>query len=118
MEQVDTSALIAQWMRYSAADRIRAQTRAREGDLFGAELAVARGEVRKAAALLLQQLRDDPLGAARLMHREAAAIWVAYLPLIGFDPVALTYTRARTWQDCARTIDPSLPIVQKRLDLD
>jgi hypothetical protein len=113
---VDVSSLIAQWLRYATANNVNAEARAKQGDLFGAELSRARGEVRKAAALLLQRMRGDPLGAAKLMHQQAAAIWIHDLPLIGFDAAALKYTRARTWQDCARAVDPDLPIVQKRLE--
>ncbi|HEX3784335.1 MAG TPA: hypothetical protein VHX38_32150 [Pseudonocardiaceae bacterium] len=115
---MDPSSLVAQWLRYATANKVSAEVRAKSGDLFGAELARTRGEVRRAAALLLQEMRADPLGAAKVMHERAAAIWVRDLPLIGFDAAALTYTKARTWQDCARAIDPELPIVQQRLTWD
>lgn len=33
----------------------------------------------------------------------------------GADEAAIRYTKARTWQDCAKAIDPGLPEVQPKL---
>jgi hypothetical protein len=60
-------------------------------------------------------MHDEPAEAAKEMHKRATALWQHHLPLIGYDEAALKYTEARTWQDSARAIDPSLPIVQPRL---
>ena len=78
---------------------------------------MARAEVRREAADVLEFARD-PLEAARQLHRRAAALWRHGLPLIGFDEAAVDYIRARAWQDCARAIDPSLPVVQPKITFD
>ena len=88
--------------------------RARQGDTFGSALSLARAEVRALAAELLAA-SAMPEDAAKEMHRRATALWQRDLPLVGFDPAAVAYARARIWQDCARAIDPSLPEVQPRL---
>jgi hypothetical protein len=114
---VDRVSLAAQWLRYAAVNRSLAELRQKDGDSFGAELAQARGEVRRAAAELLRETQD-PLEAANQMYEQARQHWQPDLPLIGFDEAAMRYTRTRTWQDCARAIDPSLPIVQPKLEWD
>jgi hypothetical protein len=111
---VDVPALIALWLDYAKSGRIKANGLRRNGDFFGAELCVARAAVRQEAAQLLRR-NDDPVAAAALMLRRAAQLWLPDLPFVGFDEAAIDYTSARTWQGCARTIDPSLPVVQKRL---
>jgi hypothetical protein len=113
---MDVDSLIAQWRQYALANKAHAVNERRAGDDFGAELAIVRGAVRQAAAELLQQMADDPLAAAKEMHNRAKVLWQHALPLIGFDEAALKYTRARTWQDCALALDPSLPIVQPKLN--
>jgi aspartyl-tRNA synthetase len=115
---MDVRSLVEQWLRYAAANRFHAARERKAGDLFGAELAVARGEVRRAAADLLRKLADDPVQAAKLMHDQVKILWIVSFPIVGFDEAAVKYTKARTWQDCARTIDPQLPIVQKCLALE
>lgn len=112
---MDVRSLVDRWLRYAAANTLRAAHERRDGDLFGAELAVARGEVRRAAAGLLRKLADNPDQAAKLMHDQAKTLWIVSSPIIGFDEAAVKYTKARTWQDCARTIDPALPVVQPKL---
>ena len=112
---MDVDALIAQWRLYARANRAHANVDRANGDLFGAELSTARAGVRLAAAELLSKLRADPLTAARSMHRNACGLRQHHWPFGGFDQVAVKYTQARTWQDCARAIDPSLPEVQPRL---
>jgi hypothetical protein len=49
------------------------------------------------------------------MHGNARELWQRHWPFVGFDEAALKYTKARTWQDCARSIDPGLPEVQPKL---
>jgi hypothetical protein len=112
---MDVPSLIAQWRQFAVANRTHAAHDRREGDEFGAALATARGEVRQAAAELLSRLEDDPMAAAKHMHQQARELWQHHWPFVGFDEAALKYTQARTWQDCARAIDPSLPVVQPRL---
>lgn len=112
---MDVDALIAQWRRYAKANSARANADRMSGDLFGAELSVARGAVRSAAAEMLDRLRDDPVAAARDMHRNATELRQHHWPFGGFDQIAVKYTQARTWQDCARAVDPSLPEVQPKL---
>jgi hypothetical protein len=114
---VDPQALVDQWRLFDRANRACAVRRRNDGDLFGAELAIARAEVRREAADVLEFARD-PLEAARQLHRRAAALWHHVLPLIGFDEAAVEYTQARAWQDCARAIDPLLPVVQPKITFD
>lgn len=109
--------LIARWLRYALLNRSNALARRKAGDTFGARLSLARADVREQAAELLQHT-TDPLLAAAIMHRTVRELWLPDLPLIGFDQAAIQYTRARVWQDCARTIDPALPVVQPKLDWD
>lgn len=109
--------LIARWLRYAVRGRSNAMARSRTGDMFGARLSLARAEVREEAAEILRRA-PDPLAAAAIMHRRASDLWLPDLPLIGFDQAAIQYTQARVWQDCARTVDPNLPIVQPKLDWD
>lgn len=112
---VDTqhAALIEEWSRWAHGAHGTAARCRHEGDEFGARLATARGGVRREAAELLRA-SDDLAEAAREMHRRARALWQRTPPLIGFDPAALDYTRARTWQACARALDPNLPEIQAR----
>ncbi|HEX3783724.1 MAG TPA: hypothetical protein VHX38_29020 [Pseudonocardiaceae bacterium] len=109
--------MVAQWLRYATANRSLSDLRLKDGDYFGAELALGRSEVRRAAAKMLAEAQD-PLEAAKRMHEQARLHWQHDLPLIGFDEAAVRYTRTRTWQDCARAIDPSLPVVQPLLEWD
>jgi hypothetical protein len=113
---MDVDALIGQWQRYAKANRGHARAIQALGDLFGAELSLARGAVRLAAAELLAKSRTDPLAAAEAMHRTARELRQHHWPFADFDQVAVKYTQSRTWQDCARSIDPSLPEVQPKLD--
>jgi len=104
----------ALWLDYAKRNRLNADVREKAGDSFGAELSLARAEVRRAAAELLLA-SGNVLAAAEEMQRRAIAHSYRDLPLIGFDAAALDYTRARIWQDCAWAIDPALPEVQARL---
>ena len=63
-------------------------------------------------AVELLKANPDPRRAARLMIGHAAEAHVRTPPLIGFDQAAVRYTTARTWQRCARMLDPSLDEVQ------
>jgi hypothetical protein len=111
---MDVDALIEQWQHYATANRVRANVNRTSGDLFGAQLCSARGGVRKAAAEMLTQLRDQPMAAAKNMHDKARELHQHHWPFVGFDETALKYTEARTWQDCAAAIDPNLPEVQPK----
>jgi hypothetical protein len=113
---MDVDGLIAQWRRYAEANQASANAERARGDLFGAELCTARGAVRQAAAELLAKFRDDPKTAAETMHRTARGLSQRHWPFAEFDQVAVKYTQARMWQDCARSIDPSLPEVQPKLE--
>ena len=107
----------AVWQRYARANADRARVCQLRGDEFGASLCTARAEIRSAAATLWAQ-SADARDAAREMHRRATALWQSDLPIVGFDAAAVRYTEARTWQDCARAIDPDLPEVQPLLTWD
>ena len=112
---MDVDSLIEQWRLYAKANRLHADANRAKGDPFGAELRLARGAVRLAAAELLERGRDDPMAAAREMHKNAEGLRQHHWPFAGFDQIAVKYTQARTWQDCAKAIDPSLPEVQPKL---
>jgi hypothetical protein len=107
--------LVQRWYTYAQWADHESTRMAKYGDKFGASLCAARGAVRKAAADLLRDT-TDPLEAARLMHQRAMHLRQSDMPLIGFDTAAVRYTEARTWQDCARTLDPALPEVQPLWD--
>jgi hypothetical protein len=112
---MDVDSLIKQWRSYAKANHVEAEHKRASGDQFGAELCLARGAVRSAAAELLDQQRDDPMAAAKDMHRKAGELRQHHWPFAGFDEAAVKYTQARTWQGCARGIDPGLPEVQPKL---
>ncbi|HEY2696923.1 MAG TPA: hypothetical protein VGJ45_15740 [Pseudonocardiaceae bacterium] len=112
---MDVDALIALWRRYAKANQVYANADQARGDLFGAELCLARGAVRQAAAELLAKFRDDPKTAAETMHRTARGLCQRHWPFAQFDQVAVKYMQSRMWQDCALSIDPSLPEVQPKL---
>jgi hypothetical protein len=64
---------------------------------------------------MLEQSKDDPIAAAKVMHKRAGELRQHHWPFVGFDQAAIRYTQARTWQDCALALDPSLAIVQPKL---
>jgi len=107
--------LAALWEEYALSGRAHANLLEQRGDSFGATLRLARAEVREAAAKLLRE-SADPSEAAKIMHDNVRQFLVRDFPLAGFDPVAIDYTKARTWQDCARAVDPTLPEIQPRID--
>jgi hypothetical protein len=108
------SDLVARWLDYAHRNKLNAALQESTGDTFGAQLCLARAEVRTQAAELLAA-SATPAGAAVEMHRRATALWQSDLPLIGFDAAAIAYTQARIWQHCAQTIEPGLPDVQPKL---
>jgi hypothetical protein len=112
---VDVDSLIEQWRLYAKANQAAAKENRATGDQFGAELCLARGSVRLAAADMLELHRDDPMAAAKQMHKNAGQLRQHHWPFVGFDEAAIRYTKARTWQDCAKAIDPGLPEVQPKL---
>ena len=112
---MNVDGLIEQWKRYAHANRVRADIDRARGDLFGAELCLARGAVRLAAAHMLADSSGDPMAAANNMHQKAKQLHQHHWPFARFDETAVKYTQARTWQDCARAIDPGLPEVQPKL---
>lgn len=111
----DVAETVRRWHTYAMWAEHEAARMTKHGDNFGAALCAARGAVRKHAADLLRDA-EDPVEAARLMHQQALRMRQSDIPMIGFDLAAVRYTQARTWQDCARTLDPSLPEVQPMWD--
>jgi hypothetical protein len=105
---------VALWQDYAHRNKLTAAVRASTGDMFGAQLSLARAKVRAQAAELLAA-SATPAAAAEEMHRRATALWQSDLPLIGYDAAAIAYTQARIWQNCAQTIEPGLPDVQPKL---
>jgi hypothetical protein len=108
------SDLVALWLDYAERNKRQVAVDRANDDDFGAQLSLARAEVRATAAELLAA-SATPAEAAVEMHRRATTHWVRELPIIGFDTAAVAYTKARIWQDCARAIDPSLVEVQPLL---
>ena len=111
----EARSLAVTWQQYAKNSLARAQIERAKGDHFvadfDADLLEVRAAVRAAAAQLL--VSQEPAEAARLMMRNAAQHAVrGEPPLIGYDPVAIEYTIARTWQACALAVDPLLPEVQ------
>ena len=106
--------LVALWLDYARRNKWQAVVEQNTGDVFGASLSRARAKVRTDAAELLAA-SATPQEAAVEMHRRATALWQPDLPLVGFDAAAIAYTKARTWQQCAQSIDPALPEVQPKL---
>jgi hypothetical protein len=106
--------LVALWLDYAHRNKLSAALRNNVGDTFGAQLCLARADVRSQAAGLLA-VSATPAAAALEMHRRATTLWQSDLPLIGYDAAAIAYTQARIWQHCARTIEPGLPEVQPKL---
>lgn len=111
----DPAAVAARWRRWARWARDEAQRLTDQGDTFTAALVIARGAVRADAADLLCDA-GDPAEAALAMHLTVRSVWLAEAPLIGYDAAAITYTEARTWQACARELDPALPTTQPRWD--
>lgn len=113
----DVPAILARWRALVAAGHSAARfERFQKGDEFAAELIEARREVRLRAIVMLVNA-TDLLSVAKRMHERAVELHVPQTsPLIGFDAVALKYTRARTWQSCAWDLHPDLPEVQPRWD--
>jgi hypothetical protein len=106
--------LVALWLDYAHRNKLSASVRKSTGDTFGAQLCLARADVRTKAAELLAA-SATPEAAAEEMHRRATTLWQSELPLIGYDAAAIAYTQARIWQNCAQTIEPGLPEVQRKL---
>lgn len=105
--------LVERWHGYATYDQTRARLLRTAGDEFGASLREAAGHTRNlAAALLAKTVPPEIADVAAVMMTNAAASHVKHPPLIGFDQAAVSYTRARVWQACAREIDPALPEVQ------
>jgi len=109
------SDLVARWLDYAERNKRCAAGHRASGDVFGAQLSMARGDVRTKAAELLAA-SATPAAAAMEMHRRATALWQSDLPFIGYDAAAIAYTQARIWQNCAQAIEPGLPVVQPKLE--
>ena len=99
------------WARHATALARRLED---AGDSFDASLKAARADAYRSAAEQLRGNTGDPGSVAGVLMRCAAQTQVRTPPLIGFDQAAVNYTRARTWQRCARELDPTLDEVQPR----
>lgn len=110
----DVAEILARWRALANAGHSAARfERHQKGDEFAAELIEVRREVRIEAITTLVSSAGDVLATAKWMHDRAIELHVPKSsPLVGFDEVALKYTRARTWQSCAWELDPGLPEVQ------
>jgi hypothetical protein len=80
---MDVDALIEQWRLYAKANQAQASQNRQVGDQFGAELCLARGSVRSAAANMLDLHRDDPVAVAKNMHRNAGELRQHHWPFVG-----------------------------------
>ena len=103
------------WFEYAQQARTLVEQRRQAGDQIGAILASTRGDVRLSAARMLTR-SDNLADAARAMHANAVQLRQHDVPLVDYDAACVAYTQARTWQACAREVDPSLPEVQPRWD--
>ena len=103
--------LATQWHSYAASNRDLARLHSDRGNLFLAELRMAGAQVREQAALMVVKMAPDE--AAEEMMRRAVRHAVRTPPLINYDAAGVSYTMARTWQACARAIDPLLDEVQE-----
>lgn len=101
---------------WSLAAQGSALVRRRQGDGFGANLALIRAEVYEQAAVLVAA-PGTAENAVTVMLKHARANSVGRSsPLMNFDSTAAQYTRARAWQHCAMRIDPDVDEVQPRWD--
>jgi hypothetical protein len=100
---------IRRWLSYAAENRAMSDLLTGRCDVTGAALATARAQVRDLAANLLYE-EPDPHHVAQLMWQRAQVLAVRVPPTT--EEAALDYVRARTWQSCAREVDPGLPEVQ------
>jgi hypothetical protein len=105
--------VVRRWRHWAATATAQATVLRTYGEYFDARLKQARAEIRRAAAEVLKSA-SDPETAAALMMRQAVEASVRVPPIIGYDEAAIRYTAARTWQACAREIDPDLPEAQPR----
>ncbi len=113
----DVEAILERWRAWANAGHSAARfARYQAGDEFAAQLIEARRGVRLKAITTLTDSKDVR-ATAKWLHDRAIELHVPQTsPLIGFDAVALRYTRARTWQACAWELDPDLPEVQSLWD--
>ncbi|MGH3630206.1 MAG: hypothetical protein ACRDRL_22535 [Sciscionella sp.] len=102
---------VQRWREHARWSLVRASQLQGEGDEVGASLVLARGETRRAASEMLRAAESVDDASTQMLDtawrlRQFDVSW-AYP-----DESCLTYTRARTWQDCAHQLDPTLPEVQ------
>lgn len=112
---VERAKLAALWIEYAEHARTLVEQRRQAGDRIGAILAGVRGKVRRDAARMLDT-SDDLAEIAKVMHTHAVRLRQRDMPLVEYDAACVAYTQARTWQACAREVDPSLPEIQPRWD--
>lgn len=110
---IDTETIAERWEEWGRSQHLCARVLDSHGETFDAQLKRARGDVRMAAAGMLRSTSDLPACAKNMMkHAGGSAVRMA--PLINFDFAAVRYTQARTWQSCARELNPELPEVQPK----
>jgi hypothetical protein len=112
-DALDLAAIADRWEGWGHAQHGQARILAGHGEDFDAHLKRARGYVRCAAAEMLRSA-PDPDACAKTMMGHAGSSTVRTAPLINFDAAAVRYTQARTWQSCARELNPDLPEVQPK----
>jgi len=107
MMTIDGQETAQLWASWAAAGHHLSRALAARGSLFDSTLKNARAATYDRAVALLHA-NPDPEQTAQLMIKRATEVYVRTPPLIGFDQAAVRYTVARTWQRCARMLDPSL----------
>lgn len=106
------SALARKFRDYAEGARGTAVRDHVKGDSYCETLATIRADVYEMAAGVVEQL---PLTEAAFeMMRRAKTTHQRTAPLINFDSAGEGYIRARAWQFCAWTINPTLPEVQRK----
>ncbi len=108
---VDAAVVCAQWEEWATFAVYQARVLTADNSGYDASLKAARAETYR-HAVAIPRANPEPAEAARLMMENATRLRVLTSPLIGFDPVGVRYTVARTWQRCARMLDPSIEEVQ------
>ncbi|MGH3631157.1 MAG: hypothetical protein ACRDRL_27410 [Sciscionella sp.] len=106
---------VKQWREQARWSLLRARQLQDAGDKVSTSIVLARGETRHAASEMLRTAEAVAAAAKKMLDtawrlRQSDASWSDP------DGSCLRYVRARTWQDCAHQLDPTLPEIQPRWD--
>jgi hypothetical protein len=111
-----TSAHVDQFREWAKAAHNTALTNHTRGDAFGKRLANTRAEVYQHAASIAEQ--QHPECAARTLTDLVREHLTRDIVRIGsqkqIDSACLSYIKARAYQLCAQTLEPSTPEIQPK----